>query len=85
MGIWKLFESNFERFRRIEGDATLDLSGLGLGLSITKSVCRNVRWRDQSSSTLGLGSVFTFTIPLDIDQTAKVIQPKKSKIGCQEF
>jgi hypothetical protein len=35
-------------------------------------------------STLGLGSVFTFTIPLDIDQTAKVIQPK-SKIGCQEF
>jgi hypothetical protein len=35
------------------------------------------------ASTLGLGSV-TFTIPLDIDQTAKVIQPK-SKIGCQEF
>jgi signal transduction histidine kinase len=32
----------FERFRRIEGDATPDLSGLGLGLSIT-SVCRNVR------------------------------------------
>jgi K+-sensing histidine kinase KdpD len=27
----------FERFRRIEGDATLDLSGLGLGLSITKA------------------------------------------------
>jgi signal transduction histidine kinase len=37
MGIWKLFESNFERFRRIEGDATHDLSGLGLGLSITKA------------------------------------------------
>jgi signal transduction histidine kinase len=53
----------FERFRRIEGDATLDLSGLGLGLSITKS-----GWRDQSRVYPWIG-ICIFTIPLDIDQT----------------
>ncbi|MFV8333919.1 ATP-binding protein [Flavobacterium sp. GSP14] len=75
----------FERFRRIEGDATLDLSGLGLGLSITKAYVEMLGGEIKVASTLGLGSVFTFTIPLDIDQTAKVIQPTKVKSVAKNF
>ncbi len=75
----------FERFRRIEGDATLDLSGLGLGLSITKAYVEMLGGEIKVESTLGLGSVFTFTIPLEIDQTAKPIQPKKIKSVTKNF
>ena len=75
----------FERFRRIEGDATHDLSGLGLGLSITKAYVELLGGEIKVASTLGLGSVFTFTIPLDIDQTAKVIHPKKVKTFAKNF
>ena len=75
----------FERFRRIEGDATLDLSGLGLGLSITKAYVEMLGGEIKVESTLGLGSVFTFTIPLEIDQTAKPMQPKNIKSVTKNF
>ncbi len=75
----------FERFRRIEGDATLDLSGLGLGLSITKAYVEMLGGEIKVESTLGLGSVFSFTIPLNVDHTAKAIQPKKVKSVTKNF
>ena len=75
----------FDRFRRIEGDSTLDLSGLGLGLSITKAYVEMLGGEIKVESTLGLGSVFTFTIPLQVDHTVKAIQPKKVKSVTKNF
>jgi signal transduction histidine kinase/ActR/RegA family two-component response regulator len=69
----------FDRFRRIEGDAAVELSGLGLGLSITKAYVEMLGGEIKVRSTIGLGSVFSFTIPLKFDKTVKVIKPKKVK------
>lgn len=69
----------FDRFRRIENDGSVDLSGLGLGLSITKAYVEMLGGEIKVSSTIGLGSVFLFTIPLKWDQTVKTIQPEKIK------
>ncbi|TDE30302.1 response regulator [Flavobacterium ranwuense] len=69
----------FDRFRRIEGDGSSELSGLGLGLSITKAYVEMLGGEIKVSSTIGLGSVFSFTIPLKLDQTFKAIKPKKVK------
>lgn len=69
----------FDRFRRIEGDAAVELSGLGLGLSITKAYVEMLGGEIKVRSTIGLGSVFSFTIPLKFDKTVKAIKPKKVK------
>lgn len=69
----------FDRFRRIEGDGSVELSGLGLGLSITKAYVEMLGGEIKVKSTIGQGSVFSFSIPLKLDQTVKAIKPKKVK------
>jgi CheY-like chemotaxis protein/two-component sensor histidine kinase len=69
----------FDRFRRIEGDGSVELSGLGLGLSITKAYVEMLGGTISVRSTIGLGSVFSFSIPLKLDQREKTIKPKKVK------
>ncbi|RDI57584.1 response regulator [Flavobacterium glaciei] len=69
----------FDRFRRIEGDGSIELSGLGLGLSITKAYVELLGGEITVSSTIGLGSVFSFTIPLKFDHSVKARKPKKEK------
>lgn len=59
----------FERFRRIENDKTVSISGLGLGLSITKAYVELLGGAIQVSSSLGVGSKFSFTIPLKYDDS----------------
>ncbi|MFV8393761.1 response regulator [Flavobacterium sp. LB2P6] len=75
----------FDRFRRIEGDGSVELSGLGLGLSITKAYVEMLGGEIKVKSTIGLGSVFSFTIPLKLDQTVKAIKPKKVKSLYRNF
>ncbi|RKS13725.1 response regulator [Flavobacterium sp. 120] len=69
----------FDRFRRIEGDGSVELSGLGLGLSITKAYVEMLGGEIKVKSTIGQGSVFSFSIPLKFDRTIKAIKPKKVK------
>ncbi|MFV8269786.1 ATP-binding protein [Flavobacterium sp. GT2N3] len=69
----------FERFRRIEGNGSVELSGLGLGLSITKAYVEMLGGTIKVESTIGLGSVFSFTIPLKLDQTVQAVKLKKAK------
>ncbi len=69
----------FDRFRRIEGDGSVELSGLGLGLSITKAYVEMLGGEIKVKSTIGQGSVFSFSIPLKFDRTVKAIKPKKVK------
>lgn len=58
----------FDRFRRIEDDSTIKLSGLGLGLSITKAYVELLGGVIDVKSTPGKGSVFSFTIPLIFEE-----------------
>lgn len=58
----------FDRFRRIEDDSTIELSGLGLGLSITKAYVELLGGVISVKSSLGVGSTFSFTIPLKYEE-----------------
>jgi len=68
----------FDRFRRIEDDFSIKLSGLGLGLSITKAYVELLGGSIKVKSAIGVGSVFSFTIPLAYAQSEKPITDKRS-------
>ncbi|QBN18367.1 ATP-binding protein [Flavobacterium nackdongense] len=57
----------FDRFRRIEDEFSVELSGLGLGLAISKAYVEMLGGTISVHSELKVGSVFTFTIPLQYD------------------
>lgn len=59
----------FDRFRRVEDDYSISLSGLGLGLSISKAYVEMLGGKISVESVFGEGSVFKFTIPLRFDDT----------------
>jgi len=59
----------FDRFRRVEDDYSISLSGLGLGLSISKAYVEMLGGEITVESVFGGGSVFKFTIPLRYDVT----------------
>jgi CheY-like chemotaxis protein len=61
----------FDRFRRIEEDYSISLSGLGLGLSISKAYVEMLGGEIGVTSVYGKGSIFTFTIPLVYDESSK--------------
>lgn len=65
----------FERFRRLEDDFSAESSGLGLGLSITKAYVEMLGGTISVDSRVGIGSVFSFTIPLLYDCSIKKIKP----------
>lgn len=66
----------FDRFRRIEDNVTNEMTGLGLGLSITKAYVEMLGGEISEKSTMGIGYVFTFTIPLKYDQTVVESTPR---------
>ncbi|MGH8867041.1 MAG: ATP-binding protein [Actinomycetes bacterium] len=54
----------FEKFHRVEDPAVMTTSGTGLGLYIARHLARAMGGDVAVCSTLGQGSVFTFTLPL---------------------
>jgi len=60
----------FERFRRVDDDYSILLSGLGLGLSISKAYVEMLGGEIKVESVYGEGSVFKFTIPLIYEEVA---------------
>lgn len=69
----------FDRFKRVENDATIKAGGLGLGLAISKAYVEMLGGTISLSSKLGKGSTFTFTIPLQYDHGHTItVQPVKS-------
>ncbi|CAM4418347.1 ATP-binding protein [Flavobacterium terrigena] len=56
----------FDRFKRIDNDYTTKSSGLGLGLSITKAYLDMMQGSIRLTSSVGNGSTFYFSIPLEL-------------------
>jgi signal transduction histidine kinase len=59
----------FDRFRRVEDDFSVELSGLGLGLAISKAYVEMLGGTISVQSKVGEGSAFEFSIPLQYDTT----------------
>lgn len=73
----KEYNTIFERFKRIESDTTINVGGLGLGLSISKAYVEVMGGTIWVEPNLDKGSVFSFMIPLKYDKTQKNGQIKK--------
>jgi K+-sensing histidine kinase KdpD len=59
-------EKIFERFYRVENEATRDISGVGLGLAISREIVEAHGGRIGVESEVGVGSTFHFTLPIGI-------------------
>lgn len=55
----------FEVFRQVDGSAKRAASGTGLGLAITKRLVELHKGEITVTSEIGVGSVFTFSIPIN--------------------
>ena len=53
----------FEAFQQVDGSISRQYGGSGLGLSITRELCRMLGIRIQVSSELGVGSTFELIVP----------------------
>jgi signal transduction histidine kinase/DNA-binding response OmpR family regulator len=60
----------FDKFYRVQSDATQDIEGNGLGLAIVKSIIEQHGGQATVESTLEQGSRFSFSLP-----TASVVSP----------
>jgi CheY-like chemotaxis protein/two-component sensor histidine kinase len=66
----------FDRFKRIDGDMSIKAGGLGLGLAISKAYVEMLGGVITLESNVGKGSVFSFSIPLKINEIGKkTVQP----------
>ncbi len=59
----------FDKFYRVESEATEKISGTGLGLSIVKAIVKKHSGRVWAESELGRGSTFTVLLPRYVEKT----------------
>lgn len=70
----------FDRFKRVENDKSIQVGGLGLGLSISKAYIEILGGTISLESEVGVGSTFYFSIPLQYAKVAHiVVKPIREK------
>lgn len=67
----------FDRFRRVDGDYSIKVGGLGLGLAITKAYVEMLEGEIGLTSELGKGSKFSFSIPITYDLSSEKVQKEE--------
>jgi signal transduction histidine kinase len=60
----------FEEFQQADNSTTRSKGGTGLGLSISKRIIEMHGGRLWVESDLGRGSIFSFTVPIKVEQQA---------------
>ena len=66
----------FDRFQKIDNDSVPNRSGTGLGLSIVKKIIEMFGGQIWVTSELNVGTVFSFTIPLNVSAEHTLVQEK---------
>jgi signal transduction histidine kinase/CheY-like chemotaxis protein len=70
----------FDRFKRVENDASIKAGGLGLGLAISKAYVEMMGGMISLESKVEQGSTFSFSIPLKYNEIHNItVKPIKSK------
>lgn len=70
----------FDRFKRVENDASIKAGGLGLGLAISKAYVEMMGGMISLESKVEKGSVFSFSIPLNYQELHHItVKPIRSK------
>ena len=64
----------FGRYERLESNPKSKVVGTGLGLAITRQIVEMHKGRIWVESTVGVGSVFHFMVPVDTRQEAKHLE-----------
>ncbi len=64
----------FGRYERLESNPKSQVVGTGLGLAIARQIVEMHKGRIWVESTLGVGSEFHFTVPIDARQEAKELE-----------
>ncbi len=76
-------EKIFERFYRVDDPAVYETSGTGLGLAIALSLIQMHGGRIGLESELGVGSIFTFSLPLAEGEPMKDVGERPEVGGCE--